>query len=80
MLYNNARKKTRGRAMPIYSSSMNPEDLRKEVITMMQAVVAAEREACARIAADTIGGPTGKIIADRIRARPPFQLPPMHVR
>jgi hypothetical protein len=59
---------------------MNPEDLRKEVLTMIQAAVMAERDGCARIAADTIGGPTGKIIADRIRARPPFQLPPMHVR
>jgi GTP-sensing pleiotropic transcriptional regulator CodY len=52
------------------------ESFRADVINMMEGVSIAEREACAKIAAE-IGGVTGKLIADRIRKRPPFPLPPM---
>jgi hypothetical protein len=58
---------------------MTPESFRKEVITMMKAMAMAEREACIRTALD-IGGTTGKLIADRIRKRPPPKTPPMQMR
>ncbi len=48
---------------------------RDEIVNFINCCIAAEREACARVAEDEVGGPTAKIVADRIRARPPFPLP-----
>jgi hypothetical protein len=61
----------------------NPlEEFRKEIFDIMEGLVMAEREACAKVAEQHVRrGSTGKhaeqLIADEIRRRPPFKLPPM---
>jgi hypothetical protein len=52
------------------------EEFRKDLLAFIHGVALAEREACAKIA-DRNASPTGKQIANAIRARPPIQLPPI---
>jgi len=58
----------------------NPlEEFRKEIFDIMDGLVMAEREACAKIALKhcTTGRRAGQLIADEIRRRPLLRLPPM---
>jgi hypothetical protein len=61
----------------------NPlEEFRKEIFDIMEGLVMAEREACAKIAEQhyergSSGKRTGQHIADEIRRRPLLRLPPM---
>jgi hypothetical protein len=57
----------------------NPlEQFRKEIFDIMEGLVMAEREACAKIAEQHRGGSrAGHLIADEIRRRPLLRLPPM---
>jgi hypothetical protein len=57
-----------------------PESLRSEILAMMNGIVVAERERCAKIADNRVRrcwDSSAQDIADEIRSLPPFQLPPM---
>ena len=54
---------------------MSPE-LRREILTVLNAALAAEREACARIA-EKEHRRSGLTIAKLIRDRPLWRLPPL---
>ena len=56
------------------------EAFRKELFDIMNGLVMAEREACAKTAeqhCERGKRATGQLIADEIRRRPPLKLPPM---
>lgn len=59
----------------------NPlEQFRKEIFDIMEGLVMAEREACAKIAlkhCERGKRATGQLIADEIRRRPLLRLPPI---
>ncbi len=65
---------------------MTLEELRKEFYVTLEAAVMAEREACAKLAESSPGRWKSRLVALRvvakniandIRARPMFKLPPM---
>jgi len=54
------------------------ENLRKEFLTILNGAVLAEREACAKLADAQVPISSSALrIAAMIRARPPFNPPPM---
>lgn len=74
----NERLKTALRQAQMEARKMSTlEEFRQDIIDMMYASIMAERDACIRVALEEVGGPTAKLVADKIRARPAPQFPPL---